>query len=60
MRWVIEYNEMAKLQEQFPVLLKVMDSDMTNKRFPEKMLVNGHEETPDVQFQYPPFPLVIS
>lgn len=44
MRWVIEYNEMAKFQEQFPVLLKVMDSDMTNKRFPEKMLVNGHEK----------------
>lgn len=59
MRWVIEYNEMAKFQEQFPVLLKVMDSDMTNKRFPEKMLVNGHEKAPDVQFQYPAFLLVI-
>lgn len=57
---IVEYHKPAKLQQQLPIMFEIGVPDVGRKGIEKKMLVDGHEETSDVQFQDPPFPLVVA
>jgi hypothetical protein len=56
---VVGHHKPAKLEQQFPILFEIGSPDVGTKSSKKDVLVDGHEETSDVQFQHPPFPLVI-